>query len=121
MGTPPLPLPNMVQFANLPSKNKDSDSENAVKMTSSNSSDQEVPNGSSSRGGGTEEGHSEKGKRSRQSRPRPDSRSWRALFEQSSNALVKIRIVRGYWVRRSDMLKLCYSSQRDTRRMSRIL
>merc|ERR1711977_421229 len=67
MGTPPLPLPNMVQFANLPSKNKDSDSENAVKMTSSNSSDQEVPNGSSSRGGGTEEGHSKKRKRKQKS------------------------------------------------------
>jgi len=65
--TPPLPLPNMVQFANLPSKNKDSDSENAVKMTSSNSSDQEVPNGSSSRGGGTEEGHSKKRKRKQKS------------------------------------------------------
>lgn len=57
----------MVQFANLPSKSEDSDSENAVKMTSSNSSDQEVPNGSSSRGGGTEEGHSKKRKRKQKS------------------------------------------------------
>ncbi|PVH79639.1 GTP cyclohydrolase I [Cadophora sp. DSE1049] len=57
----------MVQFANLPSKNKDSDSENAVKMTSSNSSDQDMPNGSVSKGAGTEEGHTKKRKRKQKS------------------------------------------------------
>ncbi|KAH7371838.1 GTP cyclohydrolase [Cadophora sp. MPI-SDFR-AT-0126] len=57
----------MVQFANLPSKSKDSDSENAVKMTSSNSSDQEVPNGSTSRGAATEEGLTKKRKRKQKS------------------------------------------------------
>ncbi|KAK0117866.1 GTP cyclohydrolase 1 [Cadophora gregata] len=51
----------MVQFANPPSKSNDSDSENAVKMTGLNSSDQEIPNGSTLRSGsGAEEGSSKK-------------------------------------------------------------
>lgn len=57
----------MVQFATLPSKPKDSDTEDAVKMTSSNPSDQELPNGSGLQKGNAEDGHSKKRKRKQKS------------------------------------------------------
>lgn len=48
-------------------------------------------------------------------------RSSQEQSEQFSNVLVRIRNAKDFLVRRKDMRKLCYSLQRDTRRMYGIL
>ncbi len=53
----------MVQFETLPSKQNHLDTDGAVRMTSSNSSDQELPNGSGQLKRNAEEGQSKKRKR----------------------------------------------------------